>query len=259
MHTCARSVDDHGPMRVETLATRPDLLRPALALGDIGAEFMRHDQIATLTRAVRLAARWPEYFLVVLDDGVPVARAVAIPMTFPAPDRLELPDHGWDGVILWAVEDALDNHAPTTLAALDVQVAHDRRRQGIAEHALTALRTCAKTNGLERLVVPVRPTGKQRLPHLSMTDYLAARGPDGLPGDPWLRTHERLGARFVKVAPFAMTITGSLRDWETWTGVRLRNGQNVVEGGLVPVLASVEQDLGVYVEPNVWLEHPLDD
>jgi hypothetical protein len=84
-----------------------------------------------------------------------------------------------------------------------------------------------------------------------MREYLARRGPDGLSADPWLRTHEQLGARFVKVAPFAMTITGSLRHWENWTGRPLRDGPNVVEGGLAPVLASVEQDLGVYVEPNV--------
>ncbi|WP_208024315.1 hypothetical protein [Amycolatopsis pithecellobii] len=37
----------------------------------------------------------------------------------------------------------------------------------------------------------------------------------------------------------------------------LAGGPNVVDGALVPVLASVEQDLGIYVEPNVWLEYPL--
>jgi GNAT superfamily N-acetyltransferase len=245
-------------MRIENLASRPDLLRQALALGDIGADFMRHDQIGTLTRATRLAARWPEFFLIVLDGEIPVARAVGVPLDFPAADRSELPDHGWDRIILWAVEDALDDRAPTTLAALDVQVAHDRRGQGIAAHALTASRTCARTHELDRLVVPVRPTGKQRYPHQSMREYLARRRPDGLPADPWLRAHERLGARFVKVAPFAMTITGSLRQWERWTGTPLADGPNVVGGALVPVLASVEQDLGVYVEPNAWFEHPLD-
>ncbi|WP_328809356.1 hypothetical protein [Saccharothrix sp. 6-C] len=56
---------------VVNLAERPDLLEPALALGDIGAEFMKHDQIGALMRARRLAVRWPEYFLVVLDGDVP--------------------------------------------------------------------------------------------------------------------------------------------------------------------------------------------
>ncbi|WP_306876075.1 hypothetical protein [Streptosporangium brasiliense] len=76
---------------------------------------MQHDRIGTLTRARRLAARWPEYFLVVLDGDVPVARAVSVPVAFPTPERTEKPDHGWDGVILRAVQDALDNRPTTTL------------------------------------------------------------------------------------------------------------------------------------------------
>jgi GNAT superfamily N-acetyltransferase len=244
-------------MRLENLASRPDLLGSALGLGDIGAEFMHHDQIGTLTRAARLAVRWPEFFVVVLDDEVPVARAVSVPLAFPTTDRTELPDHGWDGIILWAIQDALDERAPTILAGLDVQVAPDRRGQGIAGHALTALRACARDHGLDRLVVPVRPTGKQRHPHLSMQEYLARRRPDGSSADPWVRAHELVGARYVKVAPFAMTITGTVKQWESWTGAPLTGGSNVVDGGLVPVLASIEQDLGVYVEPNVWFEHPV--
>ncbi|SFB06926.1 Acetyltransferase (GNAT) family protein [Amycolatopsis marina] len=244
-------------MVIHNLANRPDLLEPALALGDIGAEFMQHDPIGDLTRARRLARRWPEFFLVVLDEGEPVARAVGIPLAFPAEDRTELPEHGWDGAILWAVQDALDGRAPTALCALDVQVARARRGQGVAAAALTALRECAREQGLSRLVVPVRPTGKRDHPRVPMAEYLTWRRADGLPGDPWLRTHERLGARLVKIAPFAMTITGTLAQWRDWTGLALADGENEVDGGLVPVLASTAQDVGVYVEPNVWLEHPL--
>jgi GNAT superfamily N-acetyltransferase len=244
-------------MVIRSLAERPDLLESAVALGDVGAEFMHHDPIASLTRARRLARRWPEFFLVVIDGGEPVARAVAVPLAFPAEGRVALPDHGWDGAILWATQDALDGRPPTTLCALDVQVAGSRRGQGVAATALTALRDCAREQGLTRFVVPVRPTGKRERPIMPMAEYLTLRRDDGLPEDPWLRTHERLGARQVKIAPFAMTITGTLTQWREWTGKSFVEGENEVEGGLVPVLASIRQDLGVYVEPNVWLEHPL--
>ncbi|MGI5487963.1 N-acetyltransferase [Microtetraspora malaysiensis] len=244
-------------MIIESLATRPDLLDAALGLGDIGYEFMQHDPVASLTRVARLAARWPEYFLLVLDEGVPVARAVSIPMAFPTNQRTELPDHGWDGAILWATEDALDGRTPTTLTALDVQVATDRRGQGIAAQTLAALRACAVAHGLNRLVIPVSPTEKQHQPDETMQDYLRRRRSDGYSSDSWLRTHERAGARIVKVAPFAMTITGTLTQWEEWTGKPLQPGPNIVDGALVPVLASVEQNLGIYVEPNVWVEHPI--
>lgn len=92
---------------------------------------------------------------------------------------------------------------------------------------------------------------------MGMEDFLARRRDDGLPSDPWLRTHERLGARVVKVAPFSMTIVGSLAQWESWTGAPLVDGANVVRGALAPVLASTGSDIGVYVEPNVWVEHTV--
>ncbi|XVV03774.1 Long-chain-fatty-acid--CoA ligase [Actinosynnema sp. CA-248983] len=240
-------------LSVVTLAQRPDLLVPALDLGDIGAEFMQHDPVAALTRARRLAQRWPDHFLIVLDRDRPVARAVSVPLVFPDPDRPELPDHGWDGVIIWAVEDALDARMPTCVAALDVQVAPDNRGRGYAAAALAALRDSARNVG--KLVIPVRPTTKARHPQLSMDDFLARRRPDGLSEDPWLRAHERLGARIVKVAPFSMTIIGTRDQWHDWTGHPLNDGPNTVEGALVPVIAS--HDLGIYVEPNVWVEHDL--
>jgi hypothetical protein len=151
----------------------------------------------------------------------------------------------------------LDGRAPTSLAALDVQVAADRRGRGVAALALTALRSCAREHGLNRLVVPVRPTGKAEHPDEPMEQYLARRRADDLSADPWLRVHERLGARFVKIAPFAMTITGTLQ--QKLDRHRPRRGATVVKGGLSPVLASPEQGIGIYVEPNVWFEHPVEE
>ena len=83
-------------------------------------------------------------------------------------------------------------------------------------------------------------------------------GADGLPADSWLRTHVRAGARLVKVAPCAMTITGSIAEWSRWTGMSFeRSGEVVVAGALVPVTVSLEHDYAVYVEPNVWMRYAL--
>jgi hypothetical protein len=50
----------------------------------------------------------------------------------------------------------------------------------------------------------------------------------------------------------------TLADWTQWTGLTFEaSGQHAVPGALVPVHISVEQDHGVYVEPNVWLRHSL--
>lgn len=240
---------------IEDLSTRPDLREAALGLGGVGGEFLLHDQVGLLAKSSHLAARWPEYFLVLMEDGVPVARVAAVPVAFPTAERPELPDHGWDAALIWPAEDLMDDRETNTLIALEVMVDAGRRGGGLATRALEALKKRASETGLRKLVVPVRPAGKENEPELSFEDYVARRRPDGLPEDPWLRTHERIGARFVKVAPFAMTVTGTFAQWRTWTGVELRDGLTTVPGGIAPVLASSALDLGVYVEPNVWLEH----
>ena len=72
-----------------------------------------------------------------------------------------------------------------------------------------------------------------------MRDYINYVRPDGLPTDSWLRTHLRVGGKFVKIAPYAMTIVGSLADWSGWTGMPFdRSGEMSVPGALVPVMVS---------------------
>ncbi len=54
--------------------------------------------------------------------------------------------------------------------------------------------------------------------------------------DPWVRTHERLGAWIVEVPPRSVTVPGTVAEW--------RNGRSS---------RSRERDEGIYVEPNVWM------
>ena len=55
-----------------------------------------------------------------------------------------------------------------------------------------------------------------------------------------------------------MTITGTLAEWSRWTEMVFDgSGEAEVKGALVPMLVSVEQNYGVYVEPNVWVRHRL--
>jgi hypothetical protein len=123
---------------------------------------------------------------------------------------------------------------------------------------LTGVRDRCAALGFGSLFGPVRPSHKSFEPTVPIADYVARRRPDGLPADPWLRVHERLGAHIVKIAPTSMTISGTLAGWRDWTGLPFDvSGDVVVPGALVPVHASVEQDHAVYVEPNVWMQHPL--
>jgi hypothetical protein len=114
-----------------------------------------------------------------------------------------------------------------------------------------------RAHGLDTLIAPVRPTLKHLSPLTPMERYIAWRRPDGMLFDPWLRTHERLGADIVKVASESTTVTGTVAEWEEWTEMTFpESGTYVVSGALVPIEIDREQDEGVYVEPNVWMVHP---
>lgn len=245
-------------MRVVDLAGRPDLLEPALNLGDVGGQFIYQGAGGRMITGERFLRHWARYFLIALDDdGVPMARALSVPLAFPAADRTELPDHGWDQAIEWAAQDVLDGRAPNALCALEVVIAPHLRGTGLSAPMLKALKARAAETGLRKLIVSVRPIGKEAEPAVPMPEYAARRREDGLLADRWLRTHERLGARVVKVCPFAVTLAGSLADWRDWTGVKLVDGENFIPGGIAPVYASTAYDTATYVEPNVWMDHPM--
>ena len=81
---------------------------------------------------------------------------------------------------------------------------------------------------------------------------------DGLPFDPWLRVHARAGARIVRVCHESMRVSGTVAEWEEWAEMEFpESGDYVVPGALTTVRIDREADLGLYVEPNVWMHHPL--
>lgn len=72
----------------------------------------------------------------------------------------------------------------------------------------------ARTHGLSVLIAPVRPSWKERHPLTPIERYAGVRRPeDGLPFDPWMRVHERLGAEVLKPEPESLRITGTVAEW----------------------------------------------
>ena len=123
---------------------------------------------------------------------------------------------------------------------------------------LEGMRAAVAARGLTDLVAPVRPSQKHAYPLVPIERYVEWRRDDGKLLDAWLRTHAQAGAKLVKVAPASMRISGSVADWESWTGLRfLDSGTYVVPGALVPVEIDRDRDEGVYVEPNVWMHHRI--
>jgi hypothetical protein len=116
----------------------------------------------------------------------------------------------------------------------------------------------ARRAGLGGLIAPVRPSWKERYPLAPIERYALWRRADGLPFDPWLRVHVRLGGEILRPEPESLRITGSVSEWETWTEMAFpESGSYVFPHGLAPVRIDRERDTGAYWEPNVWVRHAL--
>lgn len=92
-----------------------------------------------------------------------------------------------------------------------------------------------------------------------MERYAQWRRSDGRLFDPWLRTHERLGARFAGIGTHGNVFRGTVAEWEQWTGFAFPgSGQYIVVGALEPLHIHHDRDEGVLIEPNVWMVHPVE-
>ncbi|MFD3544826.1 N-acetyltransferase [Streptomyces sp. NPDC058655] len=243
---------------ITTLAERPELADRLWDMKDPWPQFAAHDCLAWLLYP-RMTTELPQYVLVATDGEAVVGRAFSVPFALHAPGRDgALPARGWDQVLMWAFSDLRRGVRPDTVSAIEITIATDRQGEGLSGLMLAALRDNARAHGLAEVVAPVRPSGKPAEPDTSIHEYAYRTRPDGLPHDPWLRVHVRAGGVIDSVAPLSMTITASLAEWRTWTGLPFdAPGPVRVPGALAPVHCDPEQGYAVYVEPNVWVRHRL--
>lgn len=246
-------------MHVVSLAQRPELADAAFSIpyGPTAGTFMQGSAVPLLVRRRRLVQRWPDHVLVLLDDDEPVARGVSVPFCAAGDGREPFPDGGWDQIAIWAAEDALDGKEPDTACALEIAVHPESFGRGLSAVVLVAMRKNA-ASAFDSLVAPVRPPDKAADPTSAMSEYASRVRADGLPADRWLRVHVRAGGQIVGIASCSATVQAPLAQWRRWTGLPFdRDGAVVIPGGLVPVLVSTTHDIGVYVEPNVWVRHAV--
>jgi len=173
-------------------------------------------------------------------------------------DTDSLPDEGWD----WALQSSVENYErgiqPNTLCAIEMSVAPHLRGKRLSTVGLGFMREIAKQKGFKNLIAPVRPSQKHLYPLIPMSEYITWTRDDGLSFDAWLRTHQRLGAEIVKAAEKSMIVPGTVEQWESWTGKEFPgSGSHIAPTALSRVEIDLEQDQGVYVEPNVWMLHRL--
>lgn len=215
--------------------------------------FMLEDAVAARYWQA-MEERFPDCQWLLVEEGVVLAAGHAVPFHYDG----TLSERGWDWVLARAVRDHDAGRWPNAVSAIEISVDLAYRGRGLSHRMVRELRAIARRRRAAHLVAPVRPAGKAAYPLAPMERYAAWTREDGLPFDPWLRVHARQGARRVGVAPASMEITGSLDDWQAWTGMAFPDsGPYIVPGALCPVDIDVEADRGVYREPNVWMRHDV--
>ncbi|MET9701213.1 N-acetyltransferase [Streptomyces sp. NPDC006529] len=226
-------------------------------MADHWPAFIPHEPVAGALLG-RVPHAFPQYCVVATDGDRVVARGFAVPFDAASDGREEMPDQGWDRVLGWALRDRRSGAAVTAASALEITVDREYLGRGLSYRMLSALRGAAAARGHRDLLAPVRPTAKHLRPHLPMAEYVRLLREDGLPADPWLRVHVRAGGAIERIAPASTTVSGSLDQWREWTGLPLdRDGAVEVPGALVPLHCDASHGYAVYVEPNVWIRHPL--
>src|SRR4051812_22908679 len=243
----------HFPTRAERPGHQPHSV--GLQTNEM-PEFMYHAAVANrlLERAI---VEYAEFCFYAWDDEREqvVGAGHAIPAAWDGTSA-NLPDGGIDAVIEARFADRAP--APTVLCALQIVIDPEYRGRGISRRMIDRMGEIGRQHDLKKLIAPVRPTLKHRYPLTPMERYINWRRPDGTHFDPWLRTHERLGAKIVKVAPRSFRVSGTVGEWEQWTEMAFpETGAYVVPGdALVPIEIDREKDEGLYLDPNVWMVHP---
>lgn len=243
-------------LRFVTMAERPDLVH---AVPDVLTSrwpaFMLNGRPGHDVDMFALIVAVPQFqvLLVDADDNV-LGVGLTVPLAW---DRTVdgLPA-GWDGAVSAAAELIDGGHTPNATCAVSLALKPQIGGRGLSSRMLAAMKAVAADAGIAAMLAPVRPVLKSQYPLTPMSQYISWRNGDDQIFDPWIRLHQRIGGVQVGIAYPSMTISGTVAQWEDWTGLSLPTvGEYVIPGGLVPLTVDRRGDLATYREPNVWFVH----
>ena len=217
-------------------------------------EFMQHDEIVN--------KYWPNLYthflnfqFALLDNNEIIGIGNTVHLNWQK-SFLELPDTGLD----WAIEKACTDYKhgldSNLLIGLQILINEKFQGHGLSFEMLKIMKNIGKMNGIDTIVLPVRPTLKSNYPLIQIDDYIKWQNNDELPFDPWLRVHIKSGGEVVGICKRSMDISGSVSEWEKWTGLIFPgSGDYIIDKALIPVNIDKKNGTGKYIEPNVWIMH----
>jgi GNAT superfamily N-acetyltransferase len=244
--------------RLFSARERPDLAeRAPEATADVWPEYNRHGDVLNRYWG-SLDEVFPDFQFVAYDEEADevLAQGHTIPLAWDG--TVEGLPAGIDGLVEEAFAVARDGGRANTLSAGAVEIPPRHQSRGLSRVLLAEMKRLAAAHGLGDLLAPLRPSWKERYPLTPIERYVRWTREDGLPFDPWLRVHRRMGAEVLRPEPESMRITGAVGEWEEWTGMAFpESGAYVFPHGLAPLEVDREADRGIYWEPNVWMRHSV--
>ena len=242
-----------------TAREQPELAKTADELaGNVWPEYNKHGDVLNQFWG-RLEPEFGDFQFVLYDDadGSVLAQGHSIPLAWDGTPA-GLPQ-GIDGLVRGAFDLRASGRAATTLSALAIEILPAHQGKGLSARMIDAMREIAKSHGLSDVIAPVRPSWKERYPLIPIARYAGWTRADGLPFDPWIRTHVRLGGEILRPEEESLRITGTVSDWEKWTDMSFPDsGTYVFPHGLAPLEVDRGADEGSYWEPNVWMRHAVE-
>ena len=243
--------------RVVSFKERPDLYDIQEEIcGKAFPTFLYYSEIAANTWE-KMIDYYREYQLLLLYNDKVVSVFNCMPMNLDIPDE-ELPEEAFN----WGLEKGIEDFesGKEINAALGVQIIIPSEYQGKGISSITVgeiKKMCVKM-GIKKLIIPIRPTLKSKYPLNDIDNYIKWKNEEGLPFDPWLRVHVKQKGKIIRTCKKAVEIKGTIKQWETWTKMKFpESGLYVVEGALCPVKINTENNLGIYIEPNVWVTYEI--
>ncbi len=245
--------------KIVTFKERPDLydLQEEIC-GKAFPVFLYYSEIAANTWD-KMIRYYNEYQLLFLHNDKIICVFNCMPMNHDFSDE-ELPEDAFDWGLEKGIKDFEDGKEINAALAIQIIIPKEYQGKGISHIAVVEIKKMCAKMGIKKLIIPVRPTLKSKYPISHIDEYTKWKNEKGLPFDPWLRVHVKQNGKIIKPCNKALIVKGTIEQWETWTQMSFpESGKYVVDGALCPVRIDIENDLGVYIEPNVWVSYEISD
>lgn len=203
----------------------------------------------------RVESYFPQFQYYLISDRAEVIGFMnTVPFHFSGPIS-ELSDNGWDWMLAKGITDYEQNIEPNYLGGLQIIIRKEFQSQGFSKKIISYAKQVIKNSRFNNLVIPIRPTKKFEYPSMSMDDYMSLKSENKI-FDPWIRTHIKSGAEVIKVCNNAMNIKGDIPFWESILETSIiTSGKYLPYGALNFAVINVENNVGEYREPNIWIKY----